>query len=223
MKYLRMNTGCLAKAVMMLLICICVLICSSPTALADPNPAQLILEPTGSTYVEENQDDWISETSVTSQTSFNLSIYCCDVNSVPDVDYLHLLVASNIIDDDNFTVSINGNAIDLPNEKMNLTDYGIDYKSIGNGGIYPAYYSDVNLSISISKGETVEVPVVITLVENALYPKVHFDAAGVTNGVMVLKNSNSNDAAYNVPEFPTVMLPVLSILGLMFILSRKRK
>lgn len=31
------------------------------------------------------------------------------------------------------------------------------------------------------------------------------------------------DTFYSVPEFPTIALPMLSILGLMFILSRKRK
>ena len=31
------------------------------------------------------------------------------------------------------------------------------------------------------------------------------------------------DTFYSVPEFPTIALPMLSILGLMFVLSRKRK
>lgn len=42
--------------------------------------------------------------------------------------------------------------------------------------------------------------------------------------VTYIKSANSHDATYHsIPEFPTIALPMLSILGLMFIMSRKRK
>ena len=43
-------------------------------------------------------------------------------------------------------------------------------------------------------------------------------------GQLSAKTAYSHDGGYNnIPEFPTIALPMLSILGLMFIMSRKRK
>ena len=206
---------------------VCVLLSSANVVLAG-NPSQLrLLIPVGE-YVGENTDDWISESYVTSSTEFTLSIYCKDTGSVPDSSELHLLVASNIVDDGNFTVFIDGTQKDIPNEIMGLDDnaYGIDYSALGGGGIYPTYFQDVNLSIDINGGETVDVAIRIELDSGRTFdPKIHFDAVGITGGEVVLINPKSGDATYNyeIPEFPTIALPMLSILGLMFVLSRKRK
>ena len=208
---------------------VCILLSSVNVAFAG-NPAQLrLLIPVGE-YVEENTDDWTSESYVTGLTEFILSIYCKPTGSVPDSSELHILVASNIIDDGNFTLFFNGTRIDIPNEIMGLdvddNIYGIDYSALGGGGIYPTYFKDVNLGTTIDGGETVDVAVRIELNSSQTFdPKVHFDAIGITGGEVVLINPKSGDAAYDneIPEFPTIALPVLSILGLMFIMSRKRK
>ena len=207
----------------------CILLSSANVVLAG-NPSQLRILIPASEYFGENTDDWISESYVTGLTEFTLSIYCKNTGSVPDSSELHILVASNIIDDGNFTLFFNGTQMDIPNDIMGLDDddnvYGIDYSALGGGGIYPTYFKDVNLSTSINKGETVDVAIRIELDSNRMFdPKVHFDAVGIDDGKVVLINPKSGDATYNyeIPEFPTIALPMLSILGLMFVLSRKRK
>lgn len=205
----------------------CILLSSANVVLAG-NPSQLRILIPATGYTEENLDDWTSESYVTSLTEFTLSIYCKNTGSVPDSSELHLLVASNIVDDGNFTVFVNGTKINISNNIMGLAaddnSFGIDYSALGGGGIYPTYFQDVNLSIDINGGETVDVAIRIELDSGRTFdPKIHFDAVGIIGGQVVLINPKSGDAAYNVPEFPTIALPMLSILGLMFILSRKRK
>ena len=181
--------------------------------------SQLTLVPAGSTYVNDSTDDWLNESYVTIDSEFILEI----TNKNHPADELHLLVASNIVDDGNFTISIDGFEIDIPNQILGLNDV---YKSIGGNGVYPTYHQDVNLNINISADETVDVLVKIVLnTTRTVNPKVHFDAAGLDDaGVLVIKSANSHDATYYaIPEFSTIALPMLSILGLMFILSRKRK
>ena len=207
----------------------CILLSSANVVLAG-NPSQLrLLIPVGE-YVGGNTDDWISESCVTSSTEFTLSIYCKPTGSVPDSSELHVLVASNIVDDGNFTLFFNDTQIYIPNAIMGLDDddnaYDIDYSALGGGGIYPTYFQDVNLSIDINGGETVDVAIRIELDSGRTFdPKIHFDAVGITGGEVVLINPKSGDATYNyeIPEFPTIALPMLSIFGLMFVLSRKRK
>ena len=179
--------------------------------------SQLTLVPAGSTFVNDSSDDWLNESYVTTDNEFILSI----TNKDKYADELHLLVASNIIDDGNFTISINGTEINIPNQIRS-----IPYGGIGNNGVYPTYYQNVNLSTSIDKDEIVGVPVKIELnATRTVNPKIHFDAVGLNeNGDVVIKSANSHDATYYaIPEFPTIALPVLSILGLMLIMSRKRK
>ncbi len=204
----------------------CILLSSANVALAG-NPSQLRILIPATGYTEENPDDWTSESYVTSQTEFTLSIYCRDTGSVKDSSELHLLIASNIVDDGNFTVFVNGTQINIPNNIMGLAaddnSFGIDYSALGGGGIYPTYFQDVNLDMTINRDETVDVPIRIELISGDTNPKIHFDAVGITGGEVVLINPKSGDATYNVPEFPTIALPMLSILGLMFVLSRKRK
>ena len=205
---------------------VCILLSSANVALAG-NPSQLRILIPATGYTEENPDDWTSESYVTSLTEFTLSIYCKNTGSVPDSSELHLLVASNIVDDGNFTVFVNGTQINIPNNIMGLAaddnSFGIDYSALGGGGIYPTYFQDVNLDMTINRDETVDVPIRIELISGGTNPKIHFDTVGIIGRQVVLINPKSGDAAYNVPEFPTIALPMLSILGLMFILSRKRK
>ena len=212
--------------VLVVVALVCVLLSSANVVLAG-NPSQLRILIPATGYTEENPDDWTSESYVTSLTEFTLSIYCKNTGSVPNSSELHLLVASNIVDDGNFTVFVNGTQINISNNIMGLAagdnSFGIDYSALGGGGIYPTYFQDVNLSIDVNGGETVDVPIRIKLISGGTNPKIHFDAVGIIGGQVVLINPKSGDAAYNVPEFPTIALPMLSILGLMFILSRKRK
>lgn len=184
--------------------------------------SQLTLVPAGSIFVNDSTDDWLNESYVTTDADFILSI----INENHPADELHLLVASNIVDDGNFTIYIDGAEVDIPNQIRELTYYNAEYNSIGNNGVYPTYHQDVNLNTSISADETVDVLVKIVLnTTRTVNPKVHFDAAGLDeDGKLVIKSANSHDATYYaIPEFPTIALPMLSILGLMFILSRKRK
>jgi hypothetical protein len=183
--------------------------------------------------VSSEGDTWITSTTVTKETTFTLLI-TTDKNVA--ADELHLLVASNIIDTDNFSIFLEGTQInyaktniDIPDYKreLDLTSYvGIDYSSIGKDGIYPTYFEDVPLGVPISPNTDVKVDVVIILDSPSEDVKIHFDAAGVTDGKLVLKTANAHDVTYygdaSIPEFPTIALPVLSILGLMFILSKKR-
>ncbi|MDF1534322.1 MAG: PEF-CTERM sorting domain-containing protein [Methanosarcinaceae archaeon] len=195
---------------------ICILATFLPLALA----SQLTLVPIGSTFINNSSDDWLNESFVITDTEFILEIINKD-NTNKDAVELHLLVASNVIDDGNFTIFINETEIDISNQIRK-----IPYDGIGNNGVYPTYYQDVNLNTGINAGETVDVLVKIELNSTrTASPKVHFDAVGLDNSEkVVIKNANSHDATYyEIPEFPTIALPMLSILGLMFILSRKRK
>jgi hypothetical protein len=204
----------------------CILLSSANVVLAG-NPSQLRILIPATGYTEENPDDWTSESYVTSLTEFTLSIHCKNTGSVPNSSELHLLVASNIVDDGNFTVFVNGTQINISNNIIGLAagdnSFGIDYSALGGGGIYPTYFQDVNLDMTINRNETVDVPIRIKLISGGTNPMIHFDAVGIIDKQVVLINPKSGDAAYNVPEFPTIALPMLSILGLMFIMSRKRK
>ncbi|NOR47624.1 MAG: PEF-CTERM sorting domain-containing protein [Methanosarcinaceae archaeon] len=204
--------------VLVVVALVCVLSIFVPLAGA----SQLTLVPEGSILVNDSTDDWLNESYVTTDSEFILEI----TNKNHPADELHLLVASNIVDDGNFTIYIDGFEIDIPNQILGLTHYNPEYNSIGGNGVYPTYHQDVNLNTNISADETVDVPVKIVLnATRTANPKVHFDAAGLNDaGVLVIKSANSHDATYYaIPEFSTIALPMLSILGLMFIMSRKRK
>ena len=142
---------------------------------------------------------------------------------------MYLLVASNIVDDGNFTIYIDGVEIDIPNQILDLKYFNENYSKIGGNGVYPTYHQDVDLSRGIDEKETVLVNVKIVLnATRTVNPKVHFDAIGMftkdNGGTGFIVSANSHDATYYaIPEFPTIALPMLSILGLMFVLSRKRK
>lgn len=202
---------------LVVVILVCILSIFIPLAGA----SQLTLVPADSTFVNDSTDDWLNESYVTTDNEFILSI----TNRDKPAEELYLLVASNIVDDGNFTISINGVEIDIPNQIFELKHYNDEYKSIGGNGVYPTYHQDVNLNTNISADETVDVLVKIVLnTTRTADPKVHFDAAGLTNGTLIIKSANSHDATYYaIPEFSTIALPILSILGLMFVLSRKRK
>jgi len=194
------------------------LICILATFVPLTGASQLTLVPIGSTFINDSSDDWLNESFVTTDTEFILEIINKDNK---DAVELHLLVASNVIDDGNFTIFINEIEIDISNQIRK-----IPYDAIGNNGVYPTYYQDVNLTTGINAGETVDISVKIELNSTkTASPKVHFDAVGLDDsGKVVIKNANSHDATYyEIPEFPTIALPMLSILGLMFVLSRKRK
>lgn len=218
-----------------MVLLVCVLAGSSHTALADsshPGFAQLNLTVSDGTWVTGEGDPWFASTTETTSDSFTLSITNKQDKSAA---YLHLLVASNIIDDGNFSISMSIDGAEvvipeqvfIPNKILALNYYNPYYIQIGNDGIYPIYYQDVNLSRGIGGLETVNVIVVITLGDLSEDLKIHFDAVGVDDDEMpVLKAANAHDVTYRcaaapIPEFPTIALPVLSILGLMFIISKK--
>lgn len=206
---------------LVLVALVCILSVFVPLAGA----SQLTLVPTGSTFISDSSDDWLNESYVTTDSEFILEIRNLHTKEASE---LHLLVASNVVDDGNFTIFINGDEIDIPNQIRSIS-----YNGIGNNGVYPTYYQDVNLNMGILTGNTVNVPVKIVLnATRSVNPKVHFDAMGMyyetekkgETKVTYIKSANSHDATYYaIPEFPTIALPMLSILGLMFIMSRKLK
>ena len=213
-------------------------------------PGQLRLSTTAGTYVDYSEDAWLHESWVTSDTSFPLNI---TNHNGQDIHHLYLLVALDRDPAGNVTVEVDNNQVYPPYsgygtilnngkaEVPNATVNGKPYEYPGHG-IYNSdnasvdthfkvvevsiQYRDDNGNNILEVGETITVPVEITLLTSPSVPlKVHFDAVGAdsfNNAIAFVPPSS--DVTHQVPEFSTIAIPVAAILGLMFFFNyRKRR
>lgn len=210
-----------------LFVVILVLMSLTPIAMAIPGQLRLY-EDTG-TYVDDGGDAWLTESYVTSETSFNLTI---TNHKDDDIYYLYLLVAVDRDPTGNVTISINGttaySGVITSNNKALVIETEPDYQYPGHGiYIYDSSVKFAVIAISIpggvlAAGNTITVPIVI----NPINPvKVHFDAVGADrDGKAIAFVQPSEDATYETPEFASIVIPVASLLGLLFFFNyRKRR
>ena len=64
---------------------------------------------------------------------------------------------------------------------------------------------------------------VITITNNGPIGAVYNVEIGATGGVVYFETGSASRPTNSIPEFPTVALPIAAILGLMFIISSKKK
>jgi hypothetical protein len=212
-----------------------ILVLMSLTSIAMAIPGQLRLNADTGTYVDDNEDAWWSESLVTSETSFNLTIKNHNGGALY---YLYLLVAVDRNPDGNVTISVDGNPIPVSayngvitsNNKAQVNETDPVYLYPGHG-IY-SYGSTVQfavIAISIpgdggvlAAGETITVPIVITPTTPV---KVHFDAVGAdSDNKAIAFVPPSEDVTYETPEFASIVIPVASLLGLLYFFNyRKRR
>ncbi len=206
---------------------------SAPTAVAGSIWLETIPE---GTYVNSSEDAWLVESWVTTETSFDLQIYNHNVDEIPK---LYLLVAVDREPTDNVTVNVSGvvvspydgvittnnNALVTEVQKPNKIE---PYEYPGHG-VYN-YGSDTHFEVVaitipdgiLERGETISVPIVITPLVSAV--KVHFDAVGADdNDVAIAFVPNSHDVTYQIPEFATIAIPAIALLGLFALYRRKQK
>jgi hypothetical protein len=200
-------------------------------------PGKLWLDTISSTYVGDNGDAWLAESSVTSHTEFDLEIY---YHHGADIHHLYLLVAVNESPANNdVTVKINGTPVSpydgviTNNNKARITETVPAYELPGHG-IYnngsDVKFEVVNITALIpddrilSENETVTVHVEI-IPHNQNPVKVHFDAVGADrNNNAVACNPFSHDVTYNnIPEFATIAIPVALILGLFLFFNHRKR
>lgn len=208
-----------------------VLMSITPVAMAIPGKLWLDTIPEG-TYVGPYEDAWLTESNVTADTSFDLTIY---YHHGADIRHLYLLVAVDKDPAGNVTVTVNNTEVGpydgfiTTNNNALVNETDPDYEFPGHG-IYN-YGSDVHFNVTnitipdggvLSAGETIIVPIEIDLIGNE-YVKVHFDVVGGgINNEAVAFNPPSHDVTYNVPEFSTIAIPVVAILGLFFFFSHRK-
>ena len=218
------------------------LVLGSVGVLAGPGGVQdhLNLTAVGGTYVYNDDDPWLTDSSVTTDLDFNLDI----TNNHPqkDVYRLYLVVAVNRSLLSGESVIVDG--AELTNWTL-VTDNKVQpsvptdpvYNDFPNMGIYQenkgVYYDVIEITIpgdgylyhksGGSPGETISIPISI----NPSGPiKVHFDAVGADiNNKAIVQNSRSSDVTHysEVPEFTTIAIPVTMILGLVFFMQRRKK
>ena len=227
---------------------ICILIFAIPVTTAGPT-AQLRLDAIG-TYEGSSTDAWSDETLVTTDKSFDLQIAN---NNGGDVYHLYLLVAVDREPSGNVQVSVNGNLLDSSSFNGIITSNSnalisetlveksndwVPYEYPGHG-IYN-YGSSTRFKVveipiptsspyngKLSKDMTLSVPIQITPITSGV--KVHFDAVGandVQHGSAyeaIAFAPPSHDVTYNIPEFPTIVLPVAGALVIMFMFQRRKK
>ena len=198
-------------------------------------PGQLRLEAIPSTYVDDSEDAWFCESYVTTATSFDLNI---TNHNGGNIYYLYLLVAVDRDPVGNVTVNVSDitagpyDGVITDNNKALVSETESDYEYPGHG-IYN-YKSDVHFNVTnitipgdgvLSAGETVTVPVEITLLTSPSVPvKVHFDAVGAdNNNEAIAFVPPSHDVTHQVPEFATIAIPVASILGLLFFFNHRKR
>jgi hypothetical protein len=209
-----------------------ILVLMSLTSIAMAIPGQLRLNADTGTYVDDNEDAWWSESLVTNVTSFNLTIKNHNGGALY---YLYLLVAVDRNPTGNVTISVNGtpvsayNGVITSNNKALVTEADPDYEYPGHG-IY-SYGSTVQFAVIeislipvggvLTAGETITVPIVITPTNSV---KVHFDAVGADlSNEAIAFVPPSEDVTYETPEFASIVIPVASLLGLLYFFNHRKR
>ncbi len=204
-----------------------------PVAMAIPG--KLWLEPVQpSTYAGNSGDAWLSESYVTTKTQFDLQITYH--NGQKDICHLYLLVAVDRNPAGNVSVNVDGstvgpyNGVITNNNNALIIETNQDYEYPGYG-IYKygssTHFAVVEIEIPgdgiLEKGENITVPIVIDPIASAV--KVHFDAVGAdcTTKKAIAFVPPSHDVTHQVPEFSTIAIPIVSILGLLFFFNRRKR
>jgi hypothetical protein len=207
------------------ILCIMVLI---PTSMGGVN-GNLYLIPIDGTY--NIGDSWDDETYVTNFGDFYLNVSNHAPQISKSVYFLYILTAVNMDPDpanSSVVVTINGTPItswtaaNSSKPTFPTTDQYQYPTTIYKSG---TWYNITTINLSdnpLRPGENMTIPIYTDGPSDA---KIHFDGAGADEkNKAILTVPSSHDAMSQIPEFPTIALPIAAILGLMFILhSRRRK
>jgi len=216
---------------------IIMLMSTIPSGMADGGKIWLEPIPPG-TYEEECDDDWFSQTNVTTDTSFELEIYYHNAGNSGSIYNLYLLVAVDRKPEGNVTVNVSGetvgpyNGVITGNHKALVSETADNYEY--PHGIYKqgssTHFQVVNITDQIpgdgilEEGENITVDIDITLDASTSEVKVHFTAVGANfYNEANAKVPPSHDVMYQVPEFATIAIPVAAVLGLLFFFNHRKK
>ncbi|MDY6966299.1 MAG: PEF-CTERM sorting domain-containing protein [Halobacteriota archaeon] len=217
-----------------LMLCTSLLLVGPTSALAGGVQGHLWLEAIGGVYVENHSDSWLVDSSVTSATDFNLNV--TNRHKHEDLYHLYLIVAVDRKPEGNMTIKVNGTEL---TDWTLVTDQQNQPKVAGFN--YPPHgifleNSDVWFNVTeigilggvLNSYNSMVVPINITLIGAQV--KVHFDAVGTDSGDnAVVFVPPSHDVTYQtpeppeeIPEFPTVAIPAAMIIGLVFVMQRRK-
>lgn len=209
------------------------LMSSIPVVMAK-NVNSLHLEAIPGTYVGVVDDAWLSESWITTATTFDLNLTNWNAE---DIYYMYLLVAVDRDPAGNVTVNVSGstvgpyNGVIQGNGKALVENTTPSYAFPGHG-IYnvasvDTHFAVVNITSFIPGGTLVRyenMSVFIEITPVASDVRVHFDAVGADASYnAVASNPGSHDVTYNVPEFATIAIPVTAVLGLLFFFNHRKK
>lgn len=205
----------------------------------------LWLEAIGGTYIGVDPDPWLTESSTTSASNFDLRITYHDPSSNNDNDesvgILYLLVATNRPLTGGESIMVEGTELTgwtlLTDQQTQPTVTSDPEYKVSPHGVFQegkgVYYKIIEVLDGdiLIPGGNITLPVSI----NTLSPiKVHFDAVGANEeNVPIVTNPFSHDCTATppgndlppneeIPEFPTIAIPAAMILGLVFLMQRKR-
>ena len=218
------------KTGMMVAVLALLVVMFTPTAMALSGKLWLNTVPPG-TYVGPSEDAWREDTLITGDTSFDLEIY--NHNSA-DIYYLYLLVAVDRDPAGNVTVNVSDSIVSpydgviTTNNNALVTETNPPYEYPGHG-IYvhgsATHFEVVTLTIpddgKFEHGETISVPIEITPLVSGV--RVHFDAVGANIGGEAIAFVPPSHDVTHVPEFATIAIPVVALLGLVAFYRRKQK
>ena len=204
---------------------------SAPTAMA--LSGKLWLEPAlGGTYVGPSDDAWLEDSWVLQATTFDLQIYN---HNAANIHHLYLLVAVDRVPAGNVTISVDSSVVSTydgyitTNNNALVPETEPDYEYPGHG-VYThdsdTHFAVVAITIPnngiLEQYETISVPIEIIPIVSAV--KVNFDAVGAdSNGEAIAFAPPSHDVTYGIPEFTTIAIPAIAILGLVAFYRRKQK
>ena len=215
----------------LMMVMVLLVIMSASTAVAVSGKLWLEPAPAG-TYVGSSEDAWLEDSWVTTDTSFDLQIYN---HNAANISKLYLLVAVDRDPAGNVTVNVSGITVSpydgniTSSNKALVVETDPDYEYPGHG-VYKyggdTHFEVVNITIPgngiLEKGENMSMPIEITPLVSAV--KVHFDAVGADgNDTAIAFVPPSHDVTYQIPEFATIAIPAIALLGLFAFYRRKQK
>jgi hypothetical protein len=208
--------------------------------------AHLRLYPIGGYYVEDSTDEWLRQSWVTSETPFDLVIENIDKDI--SVCRLYLIVAVDSLDTTVTITAIDGVELTSPividdfpsptapgNKALVETPDGDFIYAFPAHGIYdsaevPTFWAVQEvvpfpgIAPESSSILTIEVSNSDTSLDRF---RVHIDALGTDCGDppnALVFNPFSEDSTVDIPEFTTIAVPVVAIIGLfLFFNYRKRR
>jgi hypothetical protein len=209
-----------------------VILSITPVAMAK-NVNSLHLNTIPGTYVDVVDDAWLSESWVTTTTTFELEI----INwNAEDIYHMYLLVAADRDPAGIVTANVGGSGdivpyggTILPNGKALEPNTGFEFPGHGiyNDQNIDTHFAVVDITDFIPNGVLCEgVTMTVSVVITTSSPiRVHFDAVGADGANnAVACNPGSEDVTYNeIPEFSTIAIPVAAIFGLLFFFNHRKR